>query len=396
MAPPMTMPLPITSKIESLGICLPERRVTTEEVLAACRHRPRWDLERITGIHERRVAAEGQYALDLGVAAARQAIALSRHAPQDIDLVLCTSISKYNRPETVVFEPASSALLCQALGLEKARNLDLVNACAGMISGLRVADAYIRTGRARCALVVSGEFNTPLGQTAQRQMRHSFDGQLAALTLGDCGAAYVLDGSDSPRIGFHCFDIASGVRHNHFCWSRPSPRGPGGMLITKARDFQRTGNANFPRYTKRILARTGWTLGDVDVGIPHQVSVRAIKNSKRALDRFFGCDVGLERFASISDRYGNTTTTSHALALHDQILAGRLNDGARLLFISGASGIVISHATYTMDDLPSRYRAFAGARDEAAASFEERDAAGRRSDSSSAAQDVGDAKRRDP
>lgn len=370
------MPLPITSKIESLGICLPEKRVTTEELLAACRHRPRWDLERITGIRERRVAPEGQYALDLGIAAARQALALSNHAPQDIDLVLCTSISKYNRPETVVFEPASSALLIRALGLTGARNFDLVNACAGMISGLRMADAYIRTGRARCALIVSGEFNTPLGQTAQRQMRHSFDGQLAALTLGDCGAAYLLDGSDSAQVGFHCFDIASGARHNHFCWSRPSPRGPGGMLITKARDFQRTGNANFPRYTKRILARTGWTLSDVDVGIPHQVSVRAIKNSKRALDRFFGCDVGLERFASISDRYGNTTTTSHALALHDQILGNRLNDGARLLFISGASGIVISHATYTMDDLPSRYRAFASARPAEAAFPETPDADG--------------------
>lgn len=362
----MTMSLPIQSKIESLGICLPERRVTTEEVLAACRHRPRWDLERITGIHERRVAPEGQFALDLGVAAARRALALSRHAPQDIDLVLCTSISKYNRPDTVAFEPASSALLCQALGLAGPRNFDLVNACAGMITGLRVADAYIRTGRARCALVVSGEFNTPLGQTAQRQMRHSFDMQLAALTLGDCGAAYILDGSDAPQVGFHCFDIASGARHNHFCWSKPSPRGPGGMLITKAREFQRTGNANFPRYTKRILARTGWTLSEVDVGIPHQVSVRAIKNSKRALDRFFGCDVGLDRFASISDRYGNTTTTSHALALHDQMLCERLNDGARLLFISGASGIVISHATYTMDDLPSRYRAFVRAQPSAA------------------------------
>ena len=354
------MSLPVASKIESLGLCIPERRVTTEEVLAACRHRPRWDLERITGIHERRVAADGQYALDLGVDAARRALAMSRHEAKDIDLVICTSISKYNRQDTVDFEPASSALLCRELGILGVRNFDLVNACAGMISGLYTADAYIRSGRARRALIVSGEFNTPLGQTAQRQMRHSFDGQLAALTLGDCGAAYILEGSDSATIGFHHFDIASGVRHNHFCWSKPSPRGPGGMLITKAREFQRTGNAHFPRYTKRILARTGWTLDDVDVGVPHQVSVRAIKNSKRALDRFFGCDVGSTRFASVADRYGNTTTTSHALALHDQMVGGRLNDGARVLFISGASGIVISHATYTMDDLPSRYRAFVG------------------------------------
>ena len=64
-------------RIESLGVYLPEKVLTMEELLASCRRRPPWDLERITGIHERRVAV-GEYAVDLAVQAARRALALSR------------------------------------------------------------------------------------------------------------------------------------------------------------------------------------------------------------------------------------------------------------------------------------------------------------------------------
>jgi hypothetical protein len=44
------------------------------------------------------------------------------------------------------------------------------------------------------------------------------------------------------------------------------------------------------------------------------------------------------------------------------ILSGRIGAGHRILFVSGASGIVITHATYTMDDLAERYRAAQGER----------------------------------
>jgi 3-oxoacyl-[acyl-carrier-protein] synthase III len=68
-------------RIESLGVRLPEKVVTTEELMASCRRRPRLDLERITGIVTRRVAVD-EYAGDLAVGAARRALAMSRYAPE--------------------------------------------------------------------------------------------------------------------------------------------------------------------------------------------------------------------------------------------------------------------------------------------------------------------------
>jgi 3-oxoacyl-[acyl-carrier-protein] synthase III len=348
-------------RIESLGVYLPEKVLTMEELLASCRRRPRWDLERITGIHERRMAV-GEYAVDLGIKAARQALAFSRYKAEELDVIVCTSISKYNRENEFHLEPATAVRIRAAIGARNARVFDVVNACAGMFTGIYVLQGMIRSGMARCGLVVSGEQNLPLAETAARELRHSFDGQLAALTLGDGGAALILDRSPDPHFGFQRIDLVTGAKHDHYCYSRPSRRGRGGILVTKARGLQRKGNEHFPAYFKRALDASGWTLDDLQHIIPHQVSVRAIENGVRAVSRYLECALpDITRCSA--DHYGNTSTTSHFLAIHDAILQGRIENGHNAMLVSGASGIVIAHATYTFDDLPQRYRArFAGER----------------------------------
>lgn len=346
-------------KIESLGVYLPEKTLSMEEMLRSCRRRPRWDLERITGIRERRVAV-GEYAVDLAVKAARRALSMSRYTAADLDVVVCTSISKHHAPWEFTFEPATAVLVRRAIGAKRALVFDVVNACAGMLNGIWVVQGLIRAGVARSGMVVSGEQNMPLAETAARQIRHSFDGQIAALTLGDCGAAVIVDRSDDDRYGFHWLDLVTGAKHDNFCYSKPSPRGPGGMLITRARDFQKKGSEHFPFYLKQALDATGWTFDDVQHAIPHQVSVRAIHQGIKAVKRFMGCEVP-DIFPCCAERYANTTTTSHFLVLHDYILQNKMQPGDNILLISGASGIVITHATLTLDDLPTRYRSCFGA-----------------------------------
>ena len=352
---------PCHLRIESLGVYLPEKTLTMEALLASCRRRPRWDLERITGIHERRVAV-GEYAVDLGIKAAGQALAMSRYKAAELDVIICTSISKYNRENEFHLEPATAVRVRAAIGAGNARAFDVVNACAGMFTGIYVLQGMIRCGMARCGMVVSGELNMPLAETAARELRHSFDGQLAALTLGDGGVALVLDRSPDPRAGFRRIELVTGAKHDHYCYSRPSRRGRGGILVTKARGLQRKGNEHFPAYFKRALDETGWTIDDLQHIVPHQVSVRAIENGVRAVSQYLGSALpNITRCSA--DHFGNTSTTSHFLAIHDAILQGRIENGHNAMLVSGASGIVIAHATYTFDDLPQRYRLrFAGER----------------------------------
>ncbi len=341
-------------RIESLGVYLPDKVLSMEDLLASCRRRPRWDLERITGIHERRVAVN-EFAVDLAVQAAERSLGMSCYQAAELDIIICTSISKHNHPDEFSLEPATAVRIRQAVGAVNAQVFDVVNACAGMINGIYILASMIRAGLARCGMVVSGEHNMPVAETAAREMRHSFDGQIAALTLGDCGAALILDKSPDPRCGFKHIDMVTGARHDHYCHSKPSRRGRGGALFTKARGLQRTGNAHFPYYFKQTLGACAWNLDDLQHIIPHQVSVRGIENSARALERFLGCALPpITRI--IADRYGNTSTTSHFAALHHFILSGTIKAGDNMLLVSGASGIVISHAGYTMDDLPERYR----------------------------------------
>jgi 3-oxoacyl-[acyl-carrier-protein] synthase-3 len=342
-------------RIESMGAYLPAKVLTMEELLASCRRRPPWDLERITGIRERRVAA-GEYAVDLAVQAARRALAMSSYPAAGLDVVIGAGISKHHREDEFHLEPATAVGVARAVGAPSARAFDVVNACAGMLNGIYVLQGLIRAGEARCGMVVSGEHNSPVMRTAARELRHRFGGQMAALTLGDGGAAVILDASPAAAIGFHGLELVTGARHDRYCYSRPSRRGPGGILVTKARGLQRKGNEHFPAYLKEILDRSGWTLDDVDHIIPHQVSVRAIENSARAVERYLGCPLPPVTRVS-ADVHANTSTTSHFLALHRFILDGTIRPGDNLLFVSGASGIVISHATYTLDDLPARYRA---------------------------------------
>jgi 3-oxoacyl-[acyl-carrier-protein] synthase-3 len=342
-------------KIESLGIYLPERVLTMEELLASCRRRPRWDLERITGIKERRVA-EGEFAVDLAVKAARRALGMSRYEARELDAVICTSISKHHRPDEFTFEPATAVLVRAAIGATRALTFDVVNACAGMLNGVYVLQGLIRAGVVRRGMVVSGEQNLPLAESAAREMRHSFDGQLAALTLGDCGAALILDAATDERYGFHWLELVTGARHDHYCYSRPSSRGRGGVLVTKARGLQRKGAEHFPFYLKEAVDGSGWTLDDIQHVIPHQVSVRAIRQGIKVVARFMGCEVP-DFYLCSAEKFGNTTTTSHFLVLHDFMLQERIQPGHNVLLVSGASGIVISHATFTLDDLPERYRA---------------------------------------
>ena len=251
--------MPSKVKIESLGVYLPPKVLTTEELMQRCLSRPRLDLEKVTGIHERRVA-EGEYAKDLGIKAAERALAMSRYAAEDLDVVVCTSISKHHAPDEFSFEPATALLVRKAIGARRALVFDVVNACAGMLNGVYVVQGLIRAGLARRGLVVSGEQNMPLAETATREVAHSFDRQLAALTLGDCGAALVLDAATDPSVGFHWLDLVTGAKHDHYCYSRPSRRGRGGALMTKARGLQIKGAEHFPFYLKQALDATGWTL----------------------------------------------------------------------------------------------------------------------------------------
>jgi acyl-CoA:acyl-CoA alkyltransferase len=183
--------------ITASGSCLPARRLTTrqlQDAVSAGSGLPLSDgmFEKATGIRTRRFAAADEYASTLALGAARRALDHAGLNPLDIDLLLFASATRD------LCEPATAHVVQAALG-SRAHAFDLSNACNSFLNGIDTARAMILAGRARRALVVTGE--TPsrairLDPADPAELRDGF----AGYTFGDAGAAVVLEAVPSGGI----------------------------------------------------------------------------------------------------------------------------------------------------------------------------------------------------
>lgn len=337
------------ARFESIGVKLPDTRLSTRELMTSTRHHTRIDLERLTGIHERRVAAEGEDSLALAVGAARDCLRRSRHGPADLDMVISTSISKYRGGFSQRLEPPLSLFIKQAIGATQATSFDLSNACAGMLTGVFVLNDFIRRGAIERGMVVSGESISQLGRNAAQQVRSIMSRQLASLTLGDAGAAVIVERApaDQPGISVAAFTTLS--EHSRLCLGYPSHIGPGASMYTKARTIHRVAIDNVPPLLREALDEGGLGVGDIDWFIPHQTSSRAIRTGVRVLAERFGAEP--RNIVDNVELFGNTSSTTHFVALHRLLEEGRVRPGERVLLLALASGLEVGVVMFTMDEM---------------------------------------------
>ena len=329
------------TSVESLGVYLPEREVTTRAVVKGCRRRVLVPLERMTGIRSRRMAGETEFSFDLAKHAVARCLAQSRHHPSAIDLIVAANISKQDAPDTFNLEPAAAAVLRKHLGLPGALAFDLGNACAGVFTAILVVDELIRRGDVRRALVVSGEYITHLTDTAQRELNGIQDQRLACLTLGDAGICLLLEQGE----GFEFLDLYTVPEHADLCIAH-SAETHGAIMFTDSVALARAALSDIVAHYHALVA-DGRVVDDPRYFIPHQTSSNSIKEATRMTNRRFGrtiCHSG-NMVDNLRHR-GNTATTSHWVALKDLIDDTAVEPGQRVLFSIQASGITIGLAQY--------------------------------------------------
>ncbi|HVP29381.1 MAG TPA: 3-oxoacyl-[acyl-carrier-protein] synthase III C-terminal domain-containing protein [Myxococcota bacterium] len=345
--------VPYASRFESLGLQLPERRLTTRELLASATHHPRIDLEALTGIRERRVCSPGEDSFTLAVAAARDCLAHSRHRPEDIEMLISASISKYKGGLRHQFEPPLSLAIKREIGAQAATSFDLSNACAGMLSSVFVLNDFIRRGVIRCGMVVSGEYISSLDRNAARQVRSIWSKQLASLTLGDAGVAAILERAPDGNPGITFAGFTTLAEHSRLCLGGPAKVGPGAAMFTKARTIHRVAMEDSPPLLADALEETGLSLADIDYLIVHQTSERAIHKGAREFAARFGVSPK-HVVANVAER-GNTASTTHFVALYEYLEAGRFKPGDEILLLSLASGLEVGVVIFRMDELVDHY-----------------------------------------
>jgi amino acid adenylation domain-containing protein len=360
-----SVPTPMTGQqtrntvIESIGTYLPAGVLSTDAVLAGCVNDIGIPLERLTGIKRRRVVGHGEFSIDLARNAVTDCLARSSYGPDEIDLVICCNISRYDGPgQKIVYEPSTAARLRDQCGLANALAFDLSNACAGMFTGIAVADAFLRTGLVGRALVVSGEYISHITETAQGEIQGPMDERLACLTVGDAGAAIILERGPNDRVGFHDLDIATLGRYSTLCVGKASggPHGGAIMLVDSIAATAAAVKRALP-YVAAVMKRHGWRPEHCDHILMHQTSQASLNDAVFAVNRMFGRATAHPGniINNLAER-GNTATTTHFVALSDHIQGNRIKSGDNVVFGISGSGQTVGAALYTFDDLPARLR----------------------------------------
>jgi 3-oxoacyl-[acyl-carrier-protein] synthase-3 len=339
-------------RVESVGVKLPARRLTTMDLMSQTSHRTRIQLERLTGIHERHVVGPGENSFTLATGAARDCLAHSQHQAPEIEMLISTSITRSRGRSSQSFEPPISLHVKQAIGAAQAVNFDLSNACAGMLTGVFLLQDLITRGEIGCGMVVSGEYISHLSWNAARQIRSVFSKQLASLTLGDAGAAVIVErapkGSGIDVIGFTTL-----AEHSRLCLAFPSTVGPGAQMYTKSRTLQKVAIEDMAPLVAEVIGEAGIDLGAIDYLIPHQTSARAIRTGTEAFARRLGARP--KHVVVNLEEYGNTSSTTLFVALHKYLQEGRIHKGDRVMLLALASGIEIGMAIFTIDSQVDHY-----------------------------------------
>ncbi|MGO9198110.1 MAG: 3-oxoacyl-ACP synthase III family protein [Acidimicrobiales bacterium] len=340
---------PHVARFESIGRKLPETVLSTGALMASTRHRTHIDLESLTGISERRVSTGVEDSLSLAAAAAADCLSRSHHTASDLQTVVSCSITKYRDGLAQWLEPPMSVAIAQQIGAENAATFDISNACAGMLTGVFVVANRIRRGEIDCGMVVSGEFISQLGQNAAKHVRNIMSPELASLTLGDAGAAVILERAPEGVAGISFAGFTTLSEHSRLCLAYPARRDPGARMFTKSQAIQRFAIADTPILLHEALEAVGLSITDIDCVIPHQTSARAIRKGMKEVCAALGGEPKNPAVVTV-DRYGNTASTTHSVALVEELEAGRLHAGDRVALIALASGIEIGVVLFTVDD----------------------------------------------
>jgi 3-oxoacyl-[acyl-carrier-protein] synthase III len=305
--------------ITGLGTHVPERVLTNAELAAMVDTSDEWIRER-TGIRERRVASEQEALTDIALPAARDALADARVAPEDVDLLICATVT----PDMMF--PTSSALLADTLGMPKAAAYDLLAGCTGFVYALAQAYAMLVSGLSRCALVVGGDVLSKILDWEDRS---------TVVLFGDGAGAVVLEPVENG--GFLGFELGADGGGGEHLWLPGSGsrrfENPNGYVKMNGREVFKFATRIMVYSAEQILSECGKTVADVDVYIPHQANKRIIDYAADKL--------GIPKGKTVVnvDRFGNTSSGSIPLALTDARAEGRLREGALVLMTGMGAGL---------------------------------------------------------
>jgi 3-oxoacyl-[acyl-carrier-protein] synthase-3 len=218
-----------------------------------------------------------------------------------------------------------------------------------MLTGVAVLDSFVRNGTVRCGMVVSGEYITSISDNAARKVRNAASPQVASLTVGDSGAAVIVDRAEQDGPAISACEFSTHPDYSQLCIGQPSEDGVGAEMVTSARKLHKHAIDQCVPVIRRALEVSDLRLDEIDFLIPHQTSVRAIRAGVRHIEKEIG-SMARSVVENLAE-FGNTATTTHFVALERLRREQRLRPEQRVMLLAYASGIVVGSLVFTVGDL---------------------------------------------
>lgn len=325
------------AEVVSFAAYLPEKIVETKSFAGAEDFPRSLDFARLTGIVSHHEAGEREGSLELAVQAGRRAISRAGIEPDSIGLVINASITKMNHKLDQHLSPSLATFVANALGARDAQTFDVSNACAGMVTALMIAESRIRSGKVDYAMVISGEFITPIINEAKRKNLYLTPRAIASLTVGDGSAAYILGPSKhDDRIKFS--EPFTFAQYNRHCIGQASKHHRGPQMRTKARDLQNGVMTNIGIFLQRSLIHMDLKWNEIDHTYSHPTTPKAVKKGAKIASDLLG-EINFLHNDSVDT--ANTASTSHGVLLEKSQKSGYLHSNETAILISFGSGLTI-------------------------------------------------------
>lgn len=323
------------------GRFLPKQRVTNEDFAAVVDTSDEWIRTR-TGMQTRHIVTD-QPTWRLGANAAKQALDAAKLSPDDIDMVIATTVT------SDFSSPAMACLIQKALKIPHAIALDVNVACTAFCFAVDMARRYLATGDIRHVLLVSAE---ALSQIT------NYDDRTTCVLFGDgAGACVLTANNDSQQIygSFQDCDAtgaefiyAKHSRHTHpfnavdnnDC-EEMFPIEWHDTLYMNGREVYKFATRAMPEAVEKACEKAGISVQDLALIIPHQANLRIVEAASKRLN------IDPEKIFTNIEKYGNTSSASCAIALDEVVRSGRLTPGDAVCLVGFGAGLTYGATVFT-------------------------------------------------
>jgi 3-oxoacyl-[acyl-carrier-protein] synthase-3 len=308
----------IYGRITGWGKYVPERVLTNFELERMVETSDEWIVRR-TGIRERRIADEQDTTSSMSVQAARAAMQQAGVLPADLDLILVATSS----PDYLL--PPVSSMIQHQLGAHCGA-FTLVAGCTGFMYGLVTAQQFIAAGAYRTILIIGAEIISRSVDWTDRN---------TCVLFGDGAGAVVMQACSEPT-GVMAYELGSdGEGAEHLMINMGVANPPSHDVIDKRQQYIRMNGREVFKFATRTLARSaaesigrsGLSINDIDLFIPHQANARIIELAARQLG------ISMDKVFLNIDKYGNTSAASIPIALVEAIEQGYCKEGDRIVLV---------------------------------------------------------------